>query len=102
MNTGYSRFIQLIPTLLLVFLTIALGTIGYVWLENLSLLGALYFTVITITSVGFGDLHPTTESSKIFTISLVLIGMFSLFYLISELISFFLESRIIDAIFLRR
>ncbi len=102
MNTGYSRFTQLIPSILLVFSTIALGVVGYMWLENLSFLDAIYFTVITITSVGFGDLHPTTESSKIFTIILVLIGMFSLFYLISELISFFLESRIIDAVFLRR
>ncbi len=102
MITGCSRFIRLISAFLLVFSTIAIGTAGYMWLEGFSPLDSVYFTVITITSVGFGDLHPTTESSKIFTIALVLIGMFSLFYLISELISFFLESRIIDTVFLGR
>jgi len=36
---------------------------------------ALYFTVVTLTTIGYGDLHPTTDLSKIFTIFFVFAGV---------------------------
>ncbi len=40
----------------------------YTAMENWSLIDALYFSVMTMATVGYGDLVPTTDFSKIFTI----------------------------------
>ena len=54
------------------------GTIFYHYMEGWSWVDALYFSVITLATVGYGDLTPTTEWSKLFTIAYILIG-FSVF-----------------------
>ena len=54
---------------------VATGTTFYTIAEKWSVVDALYFTVITLTTIGYGDLHPTTDVSKIFTIFFVLAGV---------------------------
>ncbi|HEX9181656.1 MAG TPA: potassium channel family protein [Burkholderiales bacterium] len=61
--------------LLYVFLGLLVsGTAFYSQIEGWSLVDALYFSVITLATVGYGDLHPTTTLSKLFTILYILIG----------------------------
>ena len=60
---------------LLVILLLVGGTIFYSQAEGWSLLDSLYFSVITLTTVGYGDLYPTTAASKVFTILYVFIGL---------------------------
>jgi voltage-gated potassium channel len=55
--------------------TIAVGTVFYHVIEKLSYLDALYFSVITLTTIGYGDIAPTTSIGKLFTIFYVLIGI---------------------------
>jgi voltage-gated potassium channel len=62
------------------------GTIGYHFLEGMSYFEALYFTVTTITTVGYGDLVPKTTGGRIFTMILVLSGVFTMFYAATALI----------------
>ena len=58
------------------FLTIVgTGTIFYHFVEGWSYVDSLYFTVVMLTTIGFGDLHPTTEFSRIFTVLFILIGV---------------------------
>jgi hypothetical protein len=54
------------------------GTMFYVLHEGWSIVDALYFCVMTMSTVGYGDLTPTSSLSKIFTIvySLITIGVF--------------------------
>lgn len=54
---------------------IAVGTWFYARQEGWSVVDSLYFTVMTLTTVGYGDLHPTTPASKLFTVFFVLIGI---------------------------
>ena len=58
-----------------VIFTLALGTIFYSSVEGWSLLDSLYFCVVTLGTVGFGDLSPTTTGSKAFTIFYILFGL---------------------------
>lgn len=73
--------------ILLVLFVVFTGTIGYylLWIDvpGMTLADALYMTVITISTVGFGELHHLTGVGKIFTIFISLTGIGSLFYVLS-------------------
>lgn len=51
------------------------GAVGIGQVENLSPLDAVYFTVVTITTVGYGDIHPVTPAGKILVMTLILGGV---------------------------
>jgi voltage-gated potassium channel len=51
------------------------GTIFYSRAEGWTLLEALYFSLTTLTTIGIGDLSPTSDWSRIFTILYVLVGL---------------------------
>lgn len=56
-------------------LLLAGGTLFYHRFENWSWLDSLYFCVVALLTVGFGDLVPTTDLTKIFTIAYLLMGV---------------------------
>ncbi|MCL1593282.1 MAG: potassium channel family protein [Actinomycetia bacterium] len=51
------------------------GTVVYRFLEDWSWVDSLYFSVIAVTTVGFGDITPSTDASKLFTILYVISGI---------------------------
>jgi hypothetical protein len=61
-----------------------IGTTGFMILEKLSFLDALYFTIVTISTVGYGDIHPTNVASKAFGIVLIIIGIGTFFTIITN------------------
>jgi hypothetical protein len=65
--------------------TIAVGTVVYTVLEGWSILDSLYFSVVTLATVGFGDLTPTTDAAKLFTIGYIITGIGILAAFASEL-----------------
>ncbi len=58
-----------------VFWLILFGTISYHSLEDWSWIQSFYFTVVTLTTVGYGDLTPTTDDTRLFTAVFILIGV---------------------------
>jgi voltage-gated potassium channel len=57
------------------FSLIAVGTVAYHFLEGWSLINSLYFSVVTLATVGFGDLTPTTDIAKLFTVGYIMAGV---------------------------
>jgi voltage-gated potassium channel Kch len=58
-----------------VVLILAAGSIFYHFVEHWSWLNSYYFSVVTLTTVGFGDLTPRTDIGKIFTTFYLMIGI---------------------------
>jgi voltage-gated potassium channel len=59
----------------LTLLSIATGTVFYSVVAALRIVDALYFSVITLTTVGYGDFAPETDAGKLFTSAYVLLGI---------------------------
>lgn len=57
------------------FALLATGTVVYRILEDWSWVDSLYFSTVAVTTVGFGDLTPTGDSSKLFTVVYILTGI---------------------------
>ncbi len=62
-----------LPLILTVFMML-IGTIGYMAIDNFSLMDAIYQTGITFTTVGFGEISPISNMGRIFTITLIIFG----------------------------
>ena len=60
--------------LILTVLVMLLGTMGYMIIDNFSLMDAIYQTGITFTTVGFGEIQPISDAGRIFTITLIIFG----------------------------
>lgn len=54
---------------------IALATTVYKYAEDWSWVDAFYFSTVAVTTVGFGDLSPTTDGTKLFTVFYVVTGI---------------------------
>lgn len=61
--------------LLWLVVLLLVGMIFYHQVEGWDWLDALYFSVITLSTVGYGDMSPTTSASKIFTMVYILMGL---------------------------
>lgn len=54
---------------------LAIGTVAFRLLEDWSWVDAFYFSVIAATTVGFGDLSPTSDASKLFSVLYIASGL---------------------------
>ncbi|MBE0617508.1 MAG: two pore domain potassium channel family protein [Proteobacteria bacterium] len=55
--------------------TLVLGVGGFMALEGLSFVDALYFSVVTVATVGYGDIHPITPAGKLLAVGLIVAGV---------------------------
>lgn len=59
----------------LVLIILLSGTLFYHYFEGWSYIDSIYFCVITLATVGYGDFHPVTDIGKIFTIIYIFLGI---------------------------
>jgi voltage-gated potassium channel len=79
--------------LVALFLLTLVGTVSYALIEGWSLLDSLYATIITITTVGYGDVTPVTPLGRTFAIVFTLIAITIAGYSISTLAAYTIERR---------
>lgn len=82
-------------SLLILVLTLGLGTAGYIVLEGWDFLDALYMTVITLATVGYKEVHDLSTNGKIFTIGLILFGVATIAYAFGSLLQLMVEGQIL-------
>jgi len=56
-------------------LVLTVGVIFYTQVEHWTVLNAIYFCVVTLATVGYGDITPTTDLGKMFTIVYIIVGL---------------------------
>lgn len=72
------------------------GTAGYMLIEGWSFLDALYQTVTTIATVGFGEIHPLSDPGRVFTIVLILGGVGGAVYTLTSVVQLALEGELLE------
>lgn len=61
--------------LITTIIILIIGTFTYNYLEGWSYIDSLYFSVVTLTTIGYGDFTPQTDAGKLFTILYIVIGI---------------------------
>ncbi len=72
---------------------VAIGTVFYRFIEDLNWVDSVYFSVITLTTVGYGDFSPVTTAGKVFTMFYVLVGIGIFVALVTEVGGHLIEER---------
>ncbi len=61
---------------LVIFLAVmVLGTVGFMYLEKTSLIDSAYFVIVTMATVGYGDVHPVTDAGKGLAVVIIIVGV---------------------------
>ena len=80
-----SRTKRVVTALILLALLLGVGTLAFSYFEGWDLVDSFYFTGVTLTTIGYGDLRPTTDVSKVFTVLFSFSALGTVLYCISVL-----------------
>ncbi len=89
-------FRKVASILFLLLLVLVAGALGYMMIEHWSFLDGLYMTVITISTVGYGEVHPLDGNGRLFTMALIIFGSGILLYSVSMITAFIVEGELTD------
>jgi voltage-gated potassium channel len=81
---------------------VAAGTVGFMVLEGMTFVDALFMAVVTLSTVGFSILKPLSTVGKLFTIGLIVVGVATFSYHISQLVKLFVEKGFMEVLEKRR
>jgi voltage-gated potassium channel len=70
-----------------------LGTLGFMAIEDRSLVDSFYHVIVTMATVGYGDVHPVTTLGKIFAIALIIMGVGTFLGVIGNITELMLAKR---------
>lgn len=73
-----------------------IGIVGYMYLLKVSFVDALYMTVITISTVGFGEVGTTSSQSEIFSVLMIFLGVGIVGYAFTNIVAMFVEGKVVD------
>jgi voltage-gated potassium channel len=89
---------RLFLPLTLVLAVVLVGTLGYyaLWYPGGTWLDALFMTVTTITTIGYGEVRPLTSAGRLLTMALAFVGIGSLFYTLGAMMEYLVSARMAD------
>jgi len=93
------KLITLVASLVVL---LAVGTFGFALIERMPFLDALFLTVITLSTVGYGTLKPLSAEGKLFTIAFIVVGVATFSYHLTQLFGVLLEKGFIETFGARR
>jgi len=93
---------RIINVILALVAMLVIGSVGYMVLEGWSFFEGLYMTVISLTTVGFGEVRPLGYSGRVFTILLIFSGIGLMFYVVSTITQMVVEGQLKDVVGRRR
>ncbi len=88
------RITQAIVSVCLSIALLAIGSMGYMLIEGWGFLDSLYMTVITLATVGYGEVQSLSPPGRIFTLILIILGVGYFLYVVGAIIQFLVEGRI--------
>ena len=75
----------------ILLLTTIVGTSGYMIIENYNILNAFYMTIITMATVGFSEVHPLSDSGKMFTAFLIITSFGTFAYALTSITRYIVD-----------
>jgi voltage-gated potassium channel len=85
---------HLITGIIIALGILLVGTVGYVIIEGWEVFDALYMTIITVSTVGFSEIHHISRVGRLFTMLLVFTGVGFTLYIAAAVVQFMVEGRI--------
>jgi len=82
---------RVIAAVTLLLILLGVGTFSYSQLEGWDLVDSLYFSTTTLTTIGYGDLHPTKDITKLFTVGYIIIGVSLTLVALTSIATYFFE-----------
>lgn len=73
---------KLLFSILMLLVVVLFGIFGYTWIEGWDLLDSLYMTIITLSTVGYGEVREIGPSGRVFTVLLIVFGLFTITYIV--------------------
>jgi len=83
---------KLYISIILLTIVLTIGISGFMFISNETFIDALYMTIITMSTVGFGTLHKLTEAEKLFTIFLIVISISTYGYAVTAITEYLTQS----------
>lgn len=84
---------RLVLAIISIAVLLTVGTVAFQHLEQWTLVDSFYFSVSTLTTVGYGDLVPTNQASRLFTSAYMLVGVAIALYALSVIARQYIETR---------
>lgn len=83
-----------ILTITLLIVMIVFGTIGYMIIEGWDYFDSLYMTIITLATVGYGEVHEISRVGRLYTMVMIVVGVGFFVYTAGTVIQFMVDGRI--------
>lgn len=90
----FSSYTRIMIGLTMLFAIIVVGVTGYMLIEGDNFLNALYMTVITVSTVGYGEVHQLSAGGKIFTMVLIISSFTTYAYALTTISTHFFEGQL--------
>lgn len=74
-----------VTALIMLIVVLSFGTSGYMFLEHSSFMDSLYMTMITISTIGYGEIFPLSTKGRVFTMVLILVGVGLVMFMFSKI-----------------